>query len=225
MALQIDVFLRQLLVSSQKNEVVNMTTRRQALRCRCRRTLGLRLRTQHTQIEDTNKIIPAAMKSTSYRIGLYMAWPTISFVDPVILWLGRKQIPKFYQALRKMIGRRMSMPKNSAHNLYAVASEDVTASGDKGLQDTAFEEAKATMRRAFVSFALGDRACAGKAMAYLETSLTIAKTLWYFDFEKASSTTGGVGGGTPRRTNGRDRMDEYRLYDIFTADHDGQIWC
>lgn len=33
------------------------------------------------------------------------------------------------------------------------------------------------MRQAFVPFALGDRARAGKAMAYLESGLTIAKTL------------------------------------------------
>lgn len=368
MALQIDVFLRQLLASSQKDEVVNMTTRCQRLGADVVGLLAFGYEL-NTQTEDTNKIIPAAMKSTSYRISLYMAWPNISFVDLVIYWLGRKRISKFYRELRKMIGRRMSMPKDSAHDLYAVASGDVTPSGDKGLQDTdlwseaaffvmaggmtvstlmsavffyltrhpdvyvrlateirttftsgraitggsqlsackylravidetmrvappttatpwreddvysatpprsdgpwvvdghviprgvavgvspysvlhneayfpepfAFrperwldaeddkdggfsKEARATMRRAFVPFALGDRACAGKAMAYLETSLTIAKTLWYFDFETAPTSAGRVGGGTPGSTDGRDRVDEYQLYDIFTADHDG----
>lgn len=368
MARQLGVFLRQLLISSQKNEIVNMTTRCQRLGADVVGLLAFGYEMK-TQTEDTNKIIPAAMKSIGYRISLYMAWPTISFIDPVIRWLGRKQIPKFYQELRKMIGRRMSMPKDAAHDLYAVASGDVTPSGDKGLQDTdlwseasffvmaggmtvstlmsaiffylarhqevyarlaaeirttfpsgkdiasgpklssckylravidetmrvappttatpwreddiysatpprsdgplvvdghviprgvavgvslysmlhnesyfpepfafrperwldpedgkdsAFDkETRVTMRRAFVPFALGDRACAGKAMAYLETSLTIAKTLWYFDFETAPAEAGKVGGGTPGRTDGRDRVDEYQLYDIFTADHDG----
>ncbi|KAI1411053.1 cytochrome P450 [Hypoxylon sp. FL1857] len=368
MAQKIDVFLRQLLASSQKDEVVNMTTRCQRLAADVVGVLAFGYEL-NTQTEDTNIIIPAAMKSTSYRISLYMAWPTISFIDPVIRWFGRKKIPMFYQQLKKMIGRRMSMPKDAAHDLYAVASGDVTASGDKGLEGTdlwseasffvmaggmtvstlmsaiffylsrhpdvyarlateirttftsggaitagpqlssckylravidetmrvappptatlwreddvysatpprsegpwvvdghvipagvavgvnlysilhneayfsepfAFrpdrwldatdakdggfsEEARATMRRAFVPFALGDRACAGKAMAYLETSLTLAKTLWYFDFEVAPTSAGRVGGGTPGGTDGRDRPDEYQLYDIFTADHDG----
>ncbi|KAI1843864.1 hypothetical protein JX265_003760 [Neoarthrinium moseri] len=368
MTLQIDVFLHQLLASSKKSEVVNMTVRCQRLATDVVGLLAFGYEL-NTQTEDTNSIIPAAMKSNAYRIGLYIAWPSISFFDPVFRWLGRKRIPKFYQTLRKMIGRRMSMPKDAAHDLYAVASGDVTASGDRGLQDTdlwseasffvvaggmtvstlmsaiffylshhpdvyarlateirttfnsgrdiasgprlsscrylravidetmraappttatpwreddvysatpprsegplvvdghvippgtsvgvnlysllhnealfpgPFEfhperwltideeedgaygkEVQATMRRAFAPFALGDRGCAGKAMAYLEASLTIAKTLWYFDFEAAPGKAGKVGGGTPGRTDGRERVDEYQLYDIFTADHDG----
>ncbi|KAI1073671.1 cytochrome P450 [Whalleya microplaca] len=135
MALQIDVFLRQLLTSSQKDEVVNTTTRCQRLAADVVGLLAF-VYELNTQTEDTNKIIPAAMKSASYRISLYMAWPAISFVDPVVRWLGRKQLPKFHQALKKMIGRRMGMPKDSGHDLYAVASGDVTVSGHKGLQGT-----------------------------------------------------------------------------------------
>jgi len=83
------------------------------------------------------------------------------------------------------------------------------------------DDARTKMRRAFAPFALGDRGCAGKAMTYLEASLTVAKTLWYFDFETAPGELGRVGGGTPGRTDGREKVDEYQLYDIFTADHDG----
>lgn len=35
-----------------------------------------------------------------------------------------------------MIGTRLSMPKDAAHDLYAVAPRDVTASGDKSFQGT-----------------------------------------------------------------------------------------
>ncbi|KAI1383435.1 cytochrome P450 [Hypoxylon trugodes] len=90
----------------------------------------------HFETEDTNAIILAATKSTDYCISLYMAWLNISIIDSVICWFGWKRIPKFYQALRKMIGTRMNMPKDAAHDIYAVASGDVTPSGDKGLQDT-----------------------------------------------------------------------------------------
>jgi cytochrome P450 len=47
-------------------------------------------------------------------------------------------------------------------------------------------EKKKLMNYAFSPFSIGARACAGKAMAYLEPSLVLSKTLWYFDFERAS---------------------------------------
>lgn len=83
------------------------------------------------------------------------------------------------------------------------------------------KEARAAMRRAFVPFILGDRACAGKAVAYLEISLTVAKTIWYFDFDKAPGEAGDLGSGHRGAAKGRDRPDEYQLYDSFMADHEG----
>ncbi|KAI0006643.1 cytochrome P450 [Xylariaceae sp. FL0662B] len=378
MVSQIDIFLRQLLISSESDETINMTTRCQRLGADVVGLLAFGYEL-NTQTADTNIIIPAAMKANSYRISLYMAWPTIRLIDPAFRWLGRKKSPKcmqtfrLFQVLRSMIGRRMSMPRDAAHDLYAVASGDITPSGDRGLQGTelwseasffvmaggttvatlmsaiffylsrhadvytrladeirtafssgqaikggpqlssckylravidetmrvsppttatpwreediysaapapapsdgspflvdghaiprgtavgvslyslmhnaayfpepfafrperwlggaddggsdgAFDEAtRATMRRALAPFALGDRGCAGKAMAYLEASLAVAKTLWYFDFRTVEGPAGRVGGGTPGR-DWRDRVDEYQLYDIFTADHDG----
>lgn len=49
------------------------------------------------------------------------------------------------------------------------------------------------VRQAFVPFSTGARSCAGQAMAYLELSLAIARTLWYFDFEKAPGEAGKLG--------------------------------
>ncbi|KAI1327283.1 cytochrome P450 [Xylariaceae sp. FL0255] len=43
-----------------------------------------------------------------------------------------------------------------------------------------------TIHDAFMPFSTGPRGCAGKAMAYLEVSLVLAKTMWYFDFQMAS---------------------------------------
>ncbi|KAJ8121132.1 hypothetical protein ONZ43_g2339 [Nemania bipapillata] len=40
-----------------------------------------------------------------------------------------------------------------------------------------------------------------KPMAYLETSLIISKTLWYFDFKLALGRLGKVGGGNPGSTD------------------------
>lgn len=81
-------------------------------------------------------------------------------------------------------------------------------------------ESKDTMR-AFAPFAIGSRSCGGRAVAYLETTLTIARTLWYFDFEKAKGKTGELGQGGPGKGAGRERKDEFQLYDVVTADHNG----
>ncbi|EDO03013.1 hypothetical protein SS1G_05490 [Sclerotinia sclerotiorum 1980 UF-70] len=93
---------------------------------------------------------------------------------------------------------------------------------EKGSFGTPKEEQNlASMRAAFAPFALGDTGCLGKAMAYHEISLAIAKTLWYFDFEKASGEAGKLGEGQPGNMDGRDRVDEYQLFDLAVADHDG----
>lgn len=79
----------------------------------------------------------------------------------------------------------------------------------------------ARMRSAFAPFSVGSRSCAGKAMAYLEASLVVAKTLWHFDFGAAPGGLGRVGGGAPGKGVGRERPDEYQLYDIVGASHSG----
>lgn len=87
--------------------------------------------------------------------------------------------------------------------------------------DTEENTARANMRKAFVPFLIGDRSCAGKAMAYMEASLTLARTLWFFDFEVAPGKAGEVGGGKVGGTDGRGRPGEYQLEDIFVAAHQG----
>ncbi|KAI1744957.1 cytochrome P450 [Xylaria scruposa] len=83
------------------------------------------------------------------------------------------------------------------------------------------EAASKRMHDAFAVFSTGSRSCAGKALAYMESSLVLAKTLWYFDFESVPGELGDVGGGKLGGPPGRSRPDEYQLGDIFTASHDG----
>ena len=93
---------------------------------------------------------------------------------------------------------------------------------EDGKPETAEDhKARAAMRRAFAPFSLGDRSCAGKAMAYLEMSLTIAKTMWYFDFKTAPGEAGKIGGGWPGRKDGRGRPDEFQLYYSLVVQNDG----
>lgn len=76
---------------------------------------------------------------------------------------------------------------------------------------------------AFIPFSIGTRGCAGKAMAYTQTSLVLARLLWYFDFETAPGPLGKVGGGSPALGEGREREDEFQLYDAASATHDGPV--
>lgn len=82
-------------------------------------------------------------------------------------------------------------------------------------------DASKAMRTAFAPFAIGSRSCGGRAVAYLEASLTVSKTLWYFDFEKAPGTAGDLGEGGRGKGEGRLRRDEFQLYEVITADHNG----
>ncbi|KAH8166391.1 hypothetical protein CIB48_g1854 [Xylaria polymorpha] len=77
------------------------------------------------------------------------------------------------------------------------------------------------MHKAFAPFLIGDRACAGRSMAYLELSLALAHAVWFFDWEFAPSPAGDVGRGETGRTDGRGRRDEFQVDDIFVSAHDG----
>ena len=73
---------------------------------------------------------------------------------------------------------------------------------------------------AFAPFLLGPRTCPARSMAYLEMSLFVARLLWDLDFVAAGSEQGqgrkGLGWG-------RDREDEFQLWDIFSADKHGPV--
>ncbi|GAW26826.1 putative benzoate 4-monooxygenase cytochrome P450 protein [Rosellinia necatrix] len=77
------------------------------------------------------------------------------------------------------------------------------------------------MTSAFMPFLLGPRGCAGKAMAYLEAGLVVAKAVWRFDFDAAPGAPGAVGEGAPGRGPLRERPGEFQLYDTFGSRHDG----
>ncbi|KAI1653502.1 cytochrome P450 [Daldinia decipiens] len=70
----------------------------------------------------------------------------------------------------------------------------------------------------FAAFSLGARSCPGRSLAYLQISLTVAKTLWYFDFERPSGKLGNVGS-----RSGEGKPDEFQLYDILASTHTGPM--
>ncbi len=72
-------------------------------------------------------------------------------------------------------------------------------------------------------FSLGPRGCAGKAMAYNQITLTMARLTWEFDFKPAEGDLGLVGAGDPSSTNGRHRVNEYQLKANVTSQSDGPV--
>lgn len=78
------------------------------------------------------------------------------------------------------------------------------------------------LREAFVPFSVGSRSCIGKAMAYMEMSLVLAKVIWYFDFERPKDEKlAAVGGGVNGAKDGREHVNEFQLYDHFSSSHRG----
>jgi cytochrome P450 len=93
---------------------------------------------------------------------------------------------------------------------------------DRWLNTSSFSpQTRSIMRDAFAPFSMGPRGCAGKSMAYLETSLTIAKTLWCLDFRVATEKSGEFGSGKLGYERSIENPDEFQLYDVLTASHDG----
>ncbi|KAI1327353.1 cytochrome P450 [Xylariaceae sp. FL0255] len=84
------------------------------------------------------------------------------------------------------------------------------------VDDTAIRQL--ATHNALTAFSLGPRSCAGKAMAYLEMSIVLAKTLWYFDFETAPSEQAG---SNAKQSGVVREAGEFPVYDFFAVSHDG----
>ncbi|KAK5995094.1 Cytochrome P450 monooxygenase AKT7 [Cladobotryum mycophilum] len=107
-------------------------------------------------------------------------------------------------------------------NPYAFKPERRLGPNDGGAPNSPEQdEIRAKMRAAQVYFGLGDRGCIGKDMAYMETSLVIARTLWYFDFVVAPGEAGKLGAGKEGSRDPWAKPDQFQLLDILIAEHDG----
>ncbi|KAK2595385.1 hypothetical protein QQS21_006921 [Conoideocrella luteorostrata] len=75
------------------------------------------------------------------------------------------------------------------------------------------------MRKALAPFVMGERSCAGKPMAWMEMTLTLARVIWGFDFERAPGKAGEVGEKLCL-VDGK-LIPVYRAKDIYVTEHDG----
>jgi cytochrome P450 len=118
-------------------------------------------------------------------------------------------------------GTQVGVNTYAIHHDERYFPEPFTFRPERWLEGEAAGYNSAAVHGAFVPFSLGSRSCLGKSLAYLESSLMVAKTLWYFDFEKCPGRLGETGAGSLCAASGRRSADEFQLYDVLTSRHDG----
>lgn len=72
-------------------------------------------------------------------------------------------------------------------------------------------------RSAFNPFSIGPRSCIGKGLAYVELHLVLSHVLWTFDLHRPSGELSQIGEGKPDGPLGRQRVNEFQLFDHLTA--------
>ena len=77
-------------------------------------------------------------------------------------------------------------------------------------------------RRAFDPFGLGIRQCIGKNVAYLQLKLSLAHILYRLDM-RLDPGDPGRGGGGPTLGVGRERKDEFQMWDALGFVRDGPM--
>lgn len=135
MALEVNVFLGQLLESSKSKEVVDVTPvcERLGMDVVGRLAFGFELNSQR---DPTHRSVSAGIKGRSRLSSLYMSWPALRFLNPMFTRLSlaerKTDIQRFYNSLRMMIEARMALPKDAKPDFYARVSGDI-APGEPGL--------------------------------------------------------------------------------------------
>ena len=88
-------------------------------------------------------------------------------------------------------------------------------------QDGTTEEDVRLARSAFTVFGYGRTSCVGKHLAYQELALTTARLLWSYEWRlKAGS---GAGEGRPGMGWGREKKNEFQLWDKFVSTSEGPL--
>lgn len=73
-------------------------------------------------------------------------------------------------------------------------------------------------RQAFIPFSVGPRGCIGRSLAMREMMLTLATLLMNFEMRIAEGHQGSIGeGGQKNAGLGRERVEEYQLYEHITS--------
>ena len=74
---------------------------------------------------------------------------------------------------------------------------------------------------AFCPFGIGPRSCVGKALAYTEMSILLARIVFLFEMRLSQNSRPEEGRSSWAK--GRKRKDEFHVFDSFVALHDGPM--
>ena len=83
------------------------------------------------------------------------------------------------------------------------------------------KESVSSSQSAFCPFGIGPRSCAGKALAYTEMSVFLARMIFLFDMRLSPSCRPEE--GKPSWANERKRKNEFQVFDSIVALHNGPM--
>jgi cytochrome P450 len=151
---------------------------------------------------------------------------TLRMAPPVPAHIPREVLPggavidgKIFPA-----GTVVGVSTYALHHNEAYFNDPFTFSPERWIVDPATgvsSDSVAEAQSAFCPFSIGTRGCIGKNMAYMELGLALTYLLWNYDIRaKAGDKTGE---GAPGKAWGRERNDEYQLFDHFVSKRDGPV--
>jgi cytochrome P450 len=111
------------------------------------------------------------------------------------------------------VGTTVGVPMYAIHNDSAYFPAPFTFSPERWIESPSNPASSiALARKAFCPFSIGSRMCSGRNLAYLQLKLTLAHLLWRFDIRLAPDECD-RGGGKPGMGVGRERYDEFQMWD------------
>lgn len=149
---------------------------------------------------------------------------TLRMSPPIPATLWRTQVqescePMIIDGYIVPRGTEIGVNTYALHHNEKIFPEPFTFNPDRWLHDGG----GGIQRRSFTPFSTGPRSCPGKAVAYLEISIVIAKSLWHFDFKCATGSLGNGRGSTnvPKSLANITKEAQFSMRDRYTASHDG----
>lgn len=82
-------------------------------------------------------------------------------------------------------------------------------------------EQLALQQSAYAPFSVGRASCVGKALAYGEISIVLARLIWLYEMRLEPGAT--LGEGSSTLGMGREMKREFQTFDNFVALHDGPM--
>jgi cytochrome P450 len=116
---EINIFLRELLRSSQAGKTVNLTPRcvHLTMDIICHMGFGYPLK---TQTERTNRVVPVALFKVLRMTSLFFSWPAVAVFGKYVRRVVRKRAAVFHQTIEKMVQARLAMPKNARNDIWSM---------------------------------------------------------------------------------------------------------